>query len=81
MVSITEDWLGFEGYAQHCRVGTYQIKAVVDGVEVRVKAGKLGFIGVYADQDHVDLKRIVKFCRSRGFIRVEQSIADELFHV
>ena len=83
MVSITHDWEGFEGYASNCRVGTYQVKDVVDGKEVRVKAGKLGFVAVYdiVDQDEAAfLQRILKFCKLNGFIEVEGSISDELFH-
>jgi len=83
MVSITHDWDGFEGYACNCRVGTFQVKHVVDGSEVRVKAGRLGYIAVYdtaVQEEAVFLERILKFCKLNGFIEVEGSISDELFH-
>lgn len=81
MVYITEDWSGFEAYAECCRVGTFQLKQVVDGVEVRVKTGRLGYIAVYQNEDDERLKRILKFCRTQGFVRVESTLPDELFHI
>ena len=81
MVYVTEDWDGFKAYAENCRVGTFQIKDVVEGVEFRVRAGRLGYIGIFTEEDDENLKLMLKFCRVQGFIRVETTLSDELFHI
>jgi len=83
MVYLTSDWDAFEGYARNCRVGTYQIRDHVDGKELRVKAGRLGYIDVFELTDEVEHKaydQILEFCRIQGFIQVFGSIDDEVFH-
>jgi len=84
VVHVTFDWDGFKGYAEHCRVGTYQVKQHEEGTEVRVKAGKLGYVAVYdreKPEQKASLESIVHFCKISGFILVEESISDELFHI
>ncbi len=83
MTFITFDWDGFRGYAENCHVGTYQVKQVVEGTEVRVRAGKLGFVGVY-NLDVAEQRRayelILQFCVLQQFISVERSVDDSQFH-
>jgi len=81
MVYVTEDFNAFQNYAENCRVGTYQIKQVVDGLEIRVRAGRLGYIAVYESDQDSTLKRIRRFCETQGFVKIEQTISDEVFHV
>ena len=81
MVYVTEDWSAFKSYAENCRVGTYQIKEVVEGVEIRVRAGRLGYIATYSDKENPDFKNVKKFCETSGFIKIELTISDEVFHV
>lgn len=44
MVHVVEQWGDLEKYAQCCRFGAHQLKDAVDGVELWVKAGRLGFV-------------------------------------
>ena len=77
------DWTAFESYAENCRVGTYQIKEHVDGVEIRVRAGRLGYVCVFKLADETQRQhhnRIVKFCQTQGFVKVEYTLQDEVFH-
>jgi len=78
-VNLVEDWKSLEDYSQFCRYGTYQIKDVVDGIEIRVLMGKFGYIKTFHDSKDQLLSRILAFCDTRGFIKVHGSIADELF--
>ena len=83
MVYVTEDWPAFEGYVENCRVGTFQVKDNVDGVEIRVKAGRLGYIHVFQLNDEPQRQqydRIQKFCKTQGFVKVEYALNDEIFH-
>lgn len=44
MVLLTSDWGAFTGYAEGIRVGTYQTIETETGFEVRIRAGRLGYI-------------------------------------
>ena len=79
MVNLVEDWADVEDYAHQCRQGYYQMRDAVDGVEIRVLVGRLGYINVFKDSDDTQLKRINNFCKIQGFIKVLGNIPDELF--
>ena len=92
MVFLTFDWEGFKAYAQNCRLGTWQVKETLEGLEIRVRAGKLGFKTQlqgtieenepkFADvKDERTYNEIVEFCRLQGFTNVVGSIPDDQFH-
>ena len=93
MVYLTTDWAGFKDYSDFCKTGTYQIKEVLGGVEIRIKAGKLGytthFVGTVDEEGNISLtdakeqallKEILEFCRISDFVKVEGSTPDEQFH-
>jgi len=79
MVLVTHDWERFKEYAEHCRVGSYSKHEVMDGVEIRVMCGRFGYIGVY-NKENTGLAKAIRFCNLQGFIEVEESISDEMFH-
>ena len=79
MVNLVTEWRDLEEYAKRCRYGCYQVRDAVDGIEVRVLAGKLGYIKTYRDQEDPELKRIVEFCEAEGFIKIRGAIPDEQF--
>lgn len=87
MVMITENWQAFREYAEKCRLGTYQMKDVPEGKEIRVRAGRLGIIKVFDPDDkrsesqQQTFQEMVSFCMTQGFILITETLPDELFHV
>lgn len=79
MVNLVEDWASLEHYSQYCRYGTYQVKDVVDGIEIRVVVGRFGYIKTFKDTKDQLLNRILAFCETGCYIKVQGSISDELF--
>lgn len=86
MVLPTCDWERFCDYVANCRVGSYRVRDVVDGVKVTVMAGQFGFYKMFPpienrSTDQVDeLAEIVRFCELHGFMKVEANVPDEQFH-
>jgi len=79
MVNLVEEWTDVEDYAHQCRYGYYQTRDAIDGTEIRVLVGRLGYIHVFKDSNDTQLKRIIDFCRAEGFIKVLGNIPEELF--
>ncbi len=59
--------------------GFYQVLPRGEGIEVRVKVGKLGFKKVFTDPKDPLLERIMKFCGSPEYVKVDKNIWDEHF--
>jgi hypothetical protein len=79
LVNIIEEWEDFAKYA-HEKVGFYQILGVDKNIEVRVLAGKAGFIREFKDARDPQLAIILDFCdKERSFLRVGQAVRDEVF--
>jgi len=79
LVNVIEEWEDFEKYA-HDKVGFYQILGVDKNIEVRILAGKAGFIKEFKDARDTLLTTILEFCENeRSFLRVGQAIRDEIF--
>lgn len=79
MVNIIDEWEDFAKYA-HEKVGFYQILGVDKNIEVRVLAGKAGFIREFKDARDPQLAIILDFCdKERSFLRVGQAVRDEVF--
>jgi len=87
LVFLTSDWKNCKGYFENCRVGTFQLRETVDGHEIRVRAGRLGFVKEFelkGENEHEDegrFQEIITFCEIQGFVKVTGSISDELFHL
>jgi hypothetical protein len=78
-VNIIDEWEDFAKYA-HEKVGFYQILGVDKNIEVRVLAGKAGFIKEFKDARDPQLAIILEFCdKERSFLRVGQAVRDEVF--
>jgi hypothetical protein len=78
-VNIIEEWEDFAKYA-HEKVGFYQILGVDKNIEVRVAAGKAGFVKEFKDARDPLLITILGFCENeRSFVRVSQAVRDEVF--
>ena len=79
MVNIIDEWEDFAKYV-HDKVGFYQILGVDKNVEVRVLAGKAGFIKEFKDARDPLLALILEFCeKERSFLRVGETVRDEVF--
>jgi hypothetical protein len=78
-VNIIEEWDDFAKYA-YDKVGFYQILAADKNIEVRVTAGKAGFIKEFENAIDPLLTKILEFCeKERSFLRVGETVRDELF--
>jgi len=79
MVDLVEVWEEFEDAADRCHYGAYQVSDVGDNVEVRVMAGRFGFIGTFPSRENEQFKVIMSYCKSAGFIKIRGSIPTEFF--
>jgi hypothetical protein len=78
-VNIIDEWEDFARYA-HDKVGFYQIRGADKNVEVRISAGKAGFIKEFKDARDPLLAIILEFCeKERSFLRVGETVRDEVF--
>jgi len=79
LVNVIDEWEVFARYA-HDKIGFYQILGADKNIEVRVSAGKAGFIKEFKDARDPLLTIILEFCENeRSFLRVGQAVRDELF--
>ena len=78
MVFIIEKWEDIEEHVRYARCVLYQIVNLGDKVELRVKAGMLGWTGVF-DKNDAELKRILKKLEDYDAVKVVKSMPDELF--
>ena len=79
MVNIIEEWEVFARYAKY-KVGFYQILGVDKNIEVRVAAGKAGFIKEFESATDPLLMQILDFCqKEKSFLRVGETVRDEVF--
>ncbi len=84
MVSLVENWESIEEHTRllesSARVGSFQVKNVKGGVEVRVRVGQFGFVKRFKDRDEAELIRIEAFCKVEGFHKIIGMKAAEFFY-
>jgi len=78
LVNLVEDWEVLEQYAGD-KQGFYQVLGDAEAVEIRVAIGRLGFKKEFDNKADPLLSRILAFCKSRGYIKISESIRDEFF--
>ena len=78
MVEIVESFQDFAEVAEHYRLGAYQIRDLGEGVEIRIRAGRFGYIGIY-DPEDPEFERIKRFCSEKGFIKIRGTVPDDQF--
>ena len=78
MVNLVEDWEVLQEYAGD-KQGYYQVLSTDGVVEVRVAIGKLGFKKQFDNNADPLLTRILAFCRTRKYVRISETVRDELF--
>ena len=78
MVNLVENWEVFAKYAKD-KVGFFQTIGIDKNVEVRVQAGKAGYIHEFETATDPVLERILDFCKKEGFLQVGDTVRDEVF--
>jgi hypothetical protein len=78
LVNLVEDWEVLEGYAGD-KQGYYQVLGSDGSVEVRVAIGRLGFRKEFDKKADPLFSRILAFCNARKYVRINESVRDELF--
>lgn len=84
-IPVTYDWDKFRSYAERCHIGSYQIVETPDNEhkEIRVHAGRFGFIGTFEKTNPADQQQLIeitKFCQFEGFIQVDETVSEEDFY-
>jgi len=77
LVNLVEEWEALEDYAGD-KQGFYQVLAD-EAVEIRVAIGRLGFKKEFDNKGDMLLNRILTFCKSRNFIKINKNVRDEFF--
>lgn len=81
-VWLVDSWEDFEKQAGGGRgLGTWQKRETADGYEVRVRCGRLGFIGVYKDVSNKEYGRIIDWVLHEGYLYIKGTVDDEVFHL
>ncbi len=78
MVNLVESWEVFAKYAKG-KVGFYQKLGIDKNVEVRVQAGKAGYIHEFKTAADPILQGILDFCKKEEFLQVGEIVRDEVF--
>jgi len=78
LVNLVEDWEVLEGYAGD-KQGYYQVFGIDGSVEVRVAIGRLGFRKEFDKKSDPLFSRILAFCSVRKYVKINESVRDELF--
>ena len=84
MVNLVENWESIEQHTRqlesYSKVGSYRIKNVKGGVEVKVRVGQFGFVKFFKDKDDPELIQIEAFCRVEGFHKIVGARTAEFFY-
>ena len=78
MVNLVEEWEVLEDYAGD-KQGFYQVLGDAEAVEIRVTIGRLGFKKEFENKGDPLVNRILTFCKSRNFIKINKNVRDEFF--
>ena len=78
MVNLVEDWEVLEVYAGD-KQGYYQVLSTDGTIEVRIAIGRLGFKKEFDNNADPLLTCILSFCKTRKYIRISETVRDELF--
>ncbi|RLF04664.1 MAG: hypothetical protein DRK00_06210 [Thermoprotei archaeon] len=78
MVFVLSKWEDLEECVQYARYILYRTVDHGDRIELRVKAGRLGFQGFFR-KDNPELKEILEKLRAYGAVKVERTVPDKVF--
>ena len=84
MVDIVEDWDDIERYARNLpqcirTSASYRLKKTEDGVEVKVRVAKYGFVHTFKEEEDPELIKILAFCQIEKFIKVTGAVINDYF--
>jgi len=84
LVDLVEEWKDIvkhtEYLARYEKVGSYKLKKSDEGVEIRVCIGPYGYIRQFKEPEDPELIKILAFCQASKFIKVQGSLADDVFY-
>lgn len=78
MVNLVDTWEVLEEYAGD-KQGYYQVLSTDGTIEIRIAIGRLGFKKEFDNNADPLLTRILSFCKTRKYIRISETVRDELF--
>ena len=78
LVYLVEDWGAMKEHVGHGQ-GYYQIVSSGKGIEVRIKATRIGYMKKFEDPKDPLLAKIMEFCGSNDYVEVKENIWDEHF--
>jgi hypothetical protein len=78
LVNLVDEWDVLQDYAGD-KQGYYKGLGADNAIEVRVATGRLGFRRQFDSNADPLLGRIVAFCQSRKYIRISETVRDDLF--
>jgi hypothetical protein len=79
LVNLVEEWEALEEYAENHKHGFYQVLVDDKNMEIRVAVGGLGFKKEFNNHGDSLLNRILVFCKSQRYIKINENIRDEHF--
>ena len=84
MVNLVEEWKDIENHtkylARYEKVGSYQLRKSEEGVEIRVCIGPYGYVRKFKESEDPELIKMLAFCQAANFIKVQGSLADDVFY-
>jgi len=80
-VYVIEDLDFFLEQARNCRHKLYQINQFATGIEVRLRAGTLGFRKEYKSESDEEFQKIKRIIETEGFIEVIETMSDDQFFI
>jgi len=78
-VYVVDDFEFFKEGSRSARLKLWQQTLTSDGVELRMRAGTIGFKKVFKNGDDPEFKKIKEFIEIEGFVRVVESVKDDSF--
>jgi len=78
LVNLVDTWEVLEEYAGD-KQGYYQVLSTDGTIEIRIAIGRLGFKKEFDNNADPLLTRILSFCKTRKYIRISETVRDELF--
>ena len=79
-VFVINDLEAFKEHSRSARCKMWKKEETSEGVEVRLKAGMLGFRKVY-EPNSPELKKLEEFVEREGFVEVVDTVPDDEFFV
>jgi hypothetical protein len=82
-VDLVENWESIEKIVDTLAylkgTGSYRLKNVPKGVELRVRIGKYGYMNIFKSSEDPELIKILAFCQAKEFYKLQGSISDDVF--